>query len=148
MTCDSERMDSTSTIAAMPVVKSVSEHLSEQVFYENTYKMKPDEKMQLRGVQDLVQKILGENIVNLHYDAIACSHMATKLAATINQKIKLQTPNRFKLVTFVIIGQVNGSTVNVGSRCLWDTRFDHFLEETYQNSSVYIVATVYIMYRE
>ncbi|CAE1266970.1 unnamed protein product [Acanthosepion pharaonis] len=69
MTCDSERMDSTSTIAAMPVVKSVSEHLSEQVFYENTYKMKPDKKMQLRGVRDLVQKILGENIVNLHYDA-------------------------------------------------------------------------------
>ena len=141
-------MGSPSTMVVIPVVKSASEQVSEQVFYENTYKMGPDENMQLRSVRDLVQKILAENIVDLHYDAITCSGMATRLAEKINQKIKLQTPNRFKLVTFVVIGQVNGSGVHMGSRCLWNTRFDHFLEEMYQNSSVYVVATVYIMYQE
>ncbi|GAB1610730.1 Hypothetical predicted protein [Argonauta hians] len=131
--------------------RSVSDRPSEATtVYENTYKMTPDRTPALimRDVRKRIQDILHENLSSWHYDADVSSHMTKQLAERVKEEMKGLAPKRYKVVTFVALGCHQGSDLCVGSRCLWDPKVDQFHEEKYENSSVFAVVTVYVLYME
>ncbi|XP_014780698.2 dynein light chain Tctex-type 5-B [Octopus bimaculoides] len=112
--------------------------------------MGPDKTPALKTseVQKIIREILEKKLAGSNYETADSSHMTKTLAEQINERIKIIVPKRYKLVTFVVLGCREGCDLNVGSRCLWDPRFDQFHEEKYENSSVYAIVTVYVMYTE
>lgn len=66
----------------------------------------------------------------------------------IRSRVKeLQIP-RFKVITVVTIGSVNGQGMTVGSRCLWDAAVDMQSSFEFKNQHLFAVGIVYGVYTE
>lgn len=55
---------------------------------------------------------------------------------------------RYKIVVVVHIGQLSGQSMQVSSRCLWDTSSDTSASYFFKNSSLFGGANVYAVYYE
>lgn len=55
---------------------------------------------------------------------------------------------RYKIVVLVHIGQLCDQSMQISSRCLWDSTNDTFATYSFKNSSLFGVGTVYAVYYE
>ena len=55
---------------------------------------------------------------------------------------------RFKVICLVHIGQLGAQGLRIGSRCLWDEKFDTFSTFEFRNNSIFAVGSVYGIYYE
>jgi len=115
---------------------------------ENTYKMKPDRKFEVKPVKELIEKVLKEQLEEEKYDARASRQMAKTLSTIITNRVKALKYERYKIVTTVTVGQIADQGVRVASRCLMDQETDQFASGTFKNSSLFGIATVYGFYFE
>ena len=56
--------------------------------------------------------------------------------------------DRYKLVCTMLLGPKFGQGMQTASRCAWDENRDSFTSVTYENKSLFAVATVYGLYAE
>ena len=56
--------------------------------------------------------------------------------------------DRYKLVCTILLGPKFGQGMQTASRCAWDENRDSFTSVTYENKSLFAVATVYGLYAE
>eukprot|EP00729_Bicosta_minor_P016017 gene16017-13154_t len=115
---------------------------------ENTFKMKPDRKFEVKPVRELIETVLNQQLEEEKYDARASRQMAKTLSTIITHRVKYLRYERYKIVTHVTIGEVAGQGVRVASRCLMDQDTDAFATWTFRSSSLFCVATVYGFYHE
>jgi hypothetical protein len=115
---------------------------------ENTFKMKPDRKFEVKPVKELIETVLKEQLEEEKYDARASRQMAKTLSTIITNRVKALNYERYKIVTTVTVGQIADQGVRVASRCLMDQETDQFASGTFKNSSLFGVATVYGFYFE
>lgn len=66
----------------------------------------------------------------------------------IRARVKELMIPRYKIVILVHIGQLTGQSMQISSRCLWDTSNDTFASHFFKNSSLFGVASVYAVYFE
>ena len=74
------------------------------------------------------------------------STWAKEIADEIKQEIKEKGWPRYKYIVHVVIGEQKGEGVKVSCRCFWDANCDAFAKGTFENKSVFAVATVYGVY--
>lgn len=71
-----------------------------------------------------------------------------RLSQVIRARVKDLLIPRYKIVILVHIGERTGQSLQISSRCLWDTSTDTFASYSFKNSSLFGVATVYTVYYE
>ena len=116
--------------------------------YENTYKMEPDVKFQERQVKDIITAVLKENITEKEYSHNALNRRITLMCSNILERVKRLDMKRYKLISHVLIGENNSTTLQFSSRCLWDIRWDTFASVTITSGNIYATGMVFGIYAE
>ena len=116
---------------------------------ENTYKQKPDQSFPVCKIKRIVEELLRTHLQEVVYDATSCSSLSRQLADVIKSRVKHLQINRYKLVCSVLIGQKEAENdMFVASQCVWDDRFDTYVRQVFENSTLYAVVIVYGIYVE
>ena len=131
--------------------------------YENTYRLEPadNEKFKVGRAKKIMDEVLAEKLAFTNdrdkkgrlawtYDADECRELSQDIAAEILEKVKAASGEmpRYKLVCQATVGESNGQSMRVASRCLWDKDFDTCAETTWTNNKVYAVAMCFALYYE
>ena len=119
-----------------------------KALYENTYKLEPDRKFDLKEAKALVDSILEENFSDVKYEPVKMSHHAKRVSTIIKDKMKNLGYKRFKFVCNVTVGQQENQGIKISSRFLWDAKRDNWINSTYCNRDLFAVASVYALYYE
>ncbi|XP_065070247.1 dynein light chain Tctex-type protein 2B-like [Rhopilema esculentum] len=120
----------------------------QKVLFENTYKMEPDKRFDLKKAKDLLDKILEENFSDAEYDPTKSGILAKRVSTIIKDRMKTLGFERFKYVCNVIIGQNGNHGIKVASRYLWDARRDNWINASFSNKELFVVASVFALYFE
>jgi hypothetical protein len=127
---------------------SIFEHRPQKVVFENTYKMEPSKKLELKEVEQLMENTLESFLQNVTYDAIRCRSLVNSLSLTIREQVKLLDYKRYKVTCWVNIMENKSQGVRIASRCLWDDKKDNQVSAVYCNTSLVCLATVFLVYCE
>lgn len=119
-----------------------------KTIYENTYKLEPDKRFDLKEAKLAVDEILKENFSELKYDPVKMSHLAKRVSVIIKDKMKSLGYKRFRFVCSVTIGQETNQGIKVSSRFLWDARRDNWVNSTFKNNDLFVAASVFALYYE
>lgn len=115
---------------------------------KNTYRMEPLSRFSEPKVKEVIEDVLDQNLNGHTYEAVFCQEMSKKLSDIIKQRVKFLGFSRYKFICIVHMGQVNNQGMRIGSRCLWDQKFDNVAEGYFRNGDLFAVATVFGLYCE
>lgn len=115
---------------------------------KNTYRMEPLSRFSEPKVKEVIEDVLDQNLHGHTYEAVFCKEMSKKLSDVIKQRVKFLGFSRYKFICIVHMGQVNNQGMRIGSRCLWDQKFDNVAEGYFRNGDLFAVATVFGLYCE
>lgn len=116
---------------------------------ENSFKMKPDTSFNSERVRKLAEDILHGTFDGMKYERERCRQLALKASEELKDKVKAELGcNRFKFVCLVYLGSKQSQGMSITSRCLLDERFDRCATASFQNGSLFVVATIYGIYLE
>ncbi|NXE77886.1 TC1DA protein, partial [Cochlearius cochlearius] len=108
----------------------------------------PPRRFPAAAVDDILKDVLGSCLREQPYEPARCRDMAKDIAEVIKARVKdLQIP-RYKIVVVTHIGQLNEQSMQIGSRCLWDSASDTFSSYVFKNTSLFALANVYAVYFE
>lgn len=115
---------------------------------ENTYRTDPkqEETFSCSKMEGLMKDVMEEVIGSTTYDPITCNALVTTVANRIKDSAKIYPWTRYRFIVYVIIGQNSKTTIEVGSRCLWNEHHDTYASYKYENKTMYAVATCYAIY--
>lgn len=123
--------------------------LSQQVAWENSYRMEPRKRMEAFKVEAVIketlEKYIGDDAI---YDAKTAPQMAKTCSSMLTTAVKELGYTEYKIVCVVTVGQVNGQGVRMGSRCLSDSKHDTWASSSFKNTSLFATAQVYGIYYE
>lgn len=114
----------------------------------NTYRMEPLSRFSEPKVKEIIEDVLDQNLQGHTYEAVFCKEMSKKLSEVIKQRVKFLGFSRYKFICIVHMGQVNNQGMRIGSRCLWDQKFDNVAEGYFRNGDLFAVGTVFGLYCE
>lgn len=117
---------------------------------ENTFRLTPDEKNTFKplSVQKEIADVLEGVLGNMEYSPITSGRITTRLSEAIKVRVKALQFKRHKLVVHVLVGSHNGQSMELASRCLWNQDTDSYASASYQNTSLFAIASVYGVYFE
>ncbi len=116
--------------------------------HENSFRLEPTEKFFPDKVEEIIRCVLSEGLAEVSYDPGFCAQYACELSERIQERVKQLKIRRHKLVSLVNIGELQGQGVIIGSRCLWNAKFDSFATSTFKNKTLFAVGIVYGVYFE
>lgn len=114
----------------------------------NTYRMEPLSRFSEPKVKEIIEDVLDQNLQGHTYEAGFCKEMSKKLSEVIKQRVKFLGFSRYKFICIVYMGQVNNQGMRIGSRCLWDQKFDNVAEGYFRNGDLFAIGTVFGLYCE
>lgn len=126
----------------------ISENRPQKVLFENTYKMEPDQKLDLTEIKTLMDSCLESHLQNVTYDASRSRSLVNTLSLTIREQVKLLDYKRYKIVCIVNIMEKKSQGARVASRCLWDEKKDNQVDAEFCNTSLICLASVFLIYCE
>ncbi|KAJ8357646.1 hypothetical protein SKAU_G00204400 [Synaphobranchus kaupii] len=123
---------------------------TQEVHLENTFRTGPDEgcRFDAGRVQRTLQDTLDGYLGDARYNAATCGQLSQNLSDLVRGKARDVTPQRYKLVCLVVLGQPGSQGLRVASRCLWDTENDDSAAAVFRNPSLFAVAVVHGVYCE
>eukprot|EP00826_Nyctotherus_ovalis_P053302 TRINITY_DN6903_c0_g1_i8.p1 TRINITY_DN6903_c0_g1~~TRINITY_DN6903_c0_g1_i8.p1 ORF type:complete len:124 (+),score=40.39 TRINITY_DN6903_c0_g1_i8:46-417(+) len=68
------------------------------------------------------------------------------IAEEVRKLLRNMNKPRYKIVVQVTIGHNIGQGVRIGAKCLWDSKNDHYVSETFVSENIYAVATAFLVY--
>jgi len=115
---------------------------------ENTFKMSPDKKFEVKPIEVIINKVLQDQLEEEKYDPKSSKQMTKTLSTIITNRVKALGYDRYKIVTIVTVGEIANHGVRIASRCLMDQDTDNYASGSFKNSSLFGCATVFGMYYE
>jgi len=115
---------------------------------ENSFKMVPDTTFNSERARILSEDILHRYFHGVKYEPEKCKELVLKASEELKECVKGLGCNRFKFVCVVYLGPLQSQGMAITSRCVMDQRFDRCATATYRNPSLYVVATIYAVFRE
>ena len=116
--------------------------------YENSYQMAPKKKFLPGKAREIIEETFQEKLNEVEYSPDTCSALAVELSELMKERIKAMKLPRYKIICIVQIGQRLKQGIRIGSRCIWNTKFDSFATGEYCNSTLFAVGTAYAIYLE
>ncbi|KAK3089776.1 hypothetical protein FSP39_006420 [Pinctada imbricata] len=124
-----------------------SSRLSVPVQREPTYRMEPHSRVQIDKVKSIIESVLADNLTGSSY-GVHSKTLCILLGEEIKEKVKKLQYDRYKVVTHVLIGELNNQGLEVASRCVWDTALDDYASCNFRNKNLFCTASVYMVYHE
>jgi len=119
------------------------------IVMENSYQLEPTSMFPITESKNIIREVLHKYLDDKIYNQDECTILSTKIADEIKALVKKSLKsNRYKIVSYVVIGQTDQATINLASRCIWNDKFDTRAEGTFKSSTLYAVAMVYGLYLE
>ena len=117
---------------------------------QNTYRTEPNprEKFIPAEVRKVAESALKSYLEGEVYEARKCAHLTQSLTDVIKNRVKEMNLPRYKIVCNVVIGQKQRQAIRYASRCLWNHCLDTCAFASYENSTLFAMATVYGVYFE
>ncbi|XP_035677825.1 tctex1 domain-containing protein 1-A-like [Branchiostoma floridae] len=115
---------------------------------EHTYQLGPVSKFFSGRAEKALSELLEEKLCDYVYNSGTAGVITKNLCEEAKQRMKEFLPPRYKLISVANIGERHAQDIRVASRCAWDPNVDTFASSTFQNGSVFCVATVYAVYME
>ena len=149
-------VDYNDTPAARELIKK-----SQEIFYAeedeysfmneppNSYELSPVKRFKVSEVKEIIKGVMHEvkNIKN-RYEA-SDGDLCKSLADEIKRRVKNYGFSRYKILCVVsLLPSCERQNIMIASRCLWNTDFDTFAQETFEMKDFTVVATVYALYYE
>ncbi|XP_067948086.1 dynein light chain Tctex-type protein 2B-like [Watersipora subatra] len=115
-----------------------------------TYRLMPKEEEEFHWwkARPLIEDILSVYSSDLTYNPKTCSRQCLVLADMVKNKMKILGCNRHKIIVTVDIGQNQEHAMALASRCVWNTKTDNSLHIQQSNKDVYIVVSVFAIFKE
>ncbi|KAJ3159526.1 Tctex1 domain-containing protein 2 [Geranomyces michiganensis] len=118
------------------------------VVFENTYKMKPDQKFRSEPVRRITEEVLQRTLTKVKYDGEKIPLLCQQISNEILASVKKLEYDRYKYVVDVTIGEFKGQGIRVASRAIWDTTTDSYASASFKNATLFAVAMVFGCYYE
>ncbi|KAJ3181248.1 Tctex1 domain-containing protein 2 [Geranomyces variabilis] len=118
------------------------------VVFENTYKMKPDQKFHSEPVRRITEDVLQRTLTKVKYDGEKIPLLCQQISNEILASVKKLDYDRYKYVVDVTIGEFKGQGIRVASRAIWDTTTDSYASASFKNATLFAVAMVFGCYYE
>lgn len=115
---------------------------------ENTFQMEPGKRFPYGKVKTIIRDVLEGYLAEERYEPELCRQMSKTISEVIKARVKELMIPRFKVICLVHIGQLGAQGLRIGSRCLWDEKFDTFSTFEFRNNSIFAVGSVYGVYYE
>jgi len=112
------------------------------------FKIRPDlsEKFRPGVVQAVIERTLKEFLEGRPYSAEDSPQWTKSITNAIHAKVRGLDYKRYKIVTFVVLGEYRGGGISVSNRCLWDADSDCKATYKFINDSLFCVGSVYGFY--
>ena len=110
--------------------------------------MSPDISFNSEGARRLAEDILNRTFNEVKYEPEKCRELVLKASEELKDSVKDLGSNRFKFVCMVYLGPLQSQGMCIASRCIMDERFDRCAAATFRSPWLYVVATIYGLYRE
>lgn len=104
-------------------------------------------KFQPAKVKELIRAVLVAHLEDQSYSDDSVPALCSTVCDAVKQKLKASELDRYKFVVQVFIGEQEGAGIRMGSKSYWDDNTDGQASETFDNASLYCVATVFACYR-
>ena len=116
--------------------------------HQNSYELNPVKPFKISEVREIMQNAIKE--VNEEKSKVeADGELCKSLADEIKARVKNIGFSRYKIIcTVSLLHGCKRENLMIGSRCLWNTDYDNFVEEIFENKSFTVIATVYCLYYE
>lgn len=92
--------------------------------------------------------MLQDQLENKEYSPELAAQKCKELADMIKQRVKSEGFRRHKLVSLVTIIENKNAALSMGSRCVWNDKFDNYADGSYKNNSLFAVGCLYGLYAE
>lgn len=116
---------------------------------QNSYRLSPSEIFLCDATRQRIAELIQENIAGKIYNERSSAILTRDLSDKIKEAVKQMTSNgRYKVVTYVTLGQKKLSTVMAASQCIWNEEFDRRVEIKVDNGELFVMALVFVFYVE
>ncbi|XP_078261534.1 dynein light chain Tctex-type protein 2-like [Rhinoraja longicauda] len=114
----------------------------------NTFKMVPDREFDFAAVAKRINEALQVKFKHKEFETKQFKALTLSLSDDIRSIAKELTPERFKIIVRVFMGELKNQGLTIASRFLWDPEHDSWCESQFQTTSFFVVVTVYAVYFE
>ncbi|PAA68225.1 hypothetical protein BOX15_Mlig008023g1 [Macrostomum lignano] len=123
-----------SSVIAAPIVK-----------LENSYRLEPKAKFDVKAARDIVQELLAEHLDDAApYNPRTAVMLTKTLTDSIKNRLKGDMYfDRYRLIVYVTISEKRDQSMVVSSRCIWNDRFDTSVTASHCGKTMACVATVF-----
>ena len=115
---------------------------------QNSYDLSPVKPFKVSEVREIIKdsmKDINDEKNKHETDGDLCKSLADE----IKERVKNCGFSRYKIICVVsLLRNYEKQNIIIGSRCLWNTDYDNFAQEIFQNEYFTAVATVYAFYYE
>ena len=143
-----KKAGTTSIVSLAQDPHQVEKKKKPRVLYENTYKTEPDRAIEAWKIKEILNDVLESKLKDESYNEKSTKQLCLSLTEVIKQRVKDLDYPRFRIVVTVNIGEMKEQGFRMGSRCLWEAKFDSFADAVFQNKSLFAIATVFMVYYE
>jgi|TARA_B110000091_G_C13397025_1_gene302517 hypothetical protein len=105
-----------------------------------------NERFPSSTVKEVLRDILKVELTGVEYTVDNTPDQSKRIADNVRNKLKNLNLPRYKFMVQVVIGELRGQGVQMGSRCFWDSSSDCQVSETFVNDSLFCVATAFGVY--
>ena len=112
------------------------------------YQTRPSfkERFPTNAVKETIRNVLQAELTGVEYAMENTPQQTAKITDDIKNQLKMLNLPRYKFMVQVVIGEMRGQGVQMGSRCFWDSNTDSQVSDTFVNDSLFAVATAYGVY--
>lgn len=111
------------------------------------YQPCPAQRFSTQEAKIIMKTIVEARLRGKEYST-SCSEIARDLADSLKHAAKARLCDRYKLISFVAIGQVKDCDVTCSSRGIWSPTADTFVEYIFKNNSLFALCIMYAVYQE
>lgn len=114
---------------------------------QSNHALAPSKRFNVALAREIMTTALRELLDDEKSSGLPNGNLCKLVADEIKQRLKTSGFLRYKIIS--IVSLVHGGKkqdVLIASRCLWNTNFDNFIQEIFQNKHLCAIATVYVMY--
>lgn len=119
----------------------------ESMGFFQMYQPFPEQRFSNEEAKTIIKSVVEARLGGAEYSS-ACTDIARDLADSVKDAAKARLWYRYKLICFVVIGQVKDCDVTCASRAAWSPTADTFVEYIFKNDSLFALCILYAIYQE
>ncbi|XP_072517207.1 dynein light chain Tctex-type 5-A [Salminus brasiliensis] len=111
------------------------------------YQTAPHRRFPSEQVGAVMKSVVDARLGEARYTS-SCSAVARELSDSIKEAVKGLSYERYKLISYVAIGQLRDSEVTCSSRGVWCPAADTFTEYVFKNDHLFALCVLFAVYQE